>query len=66
MSADIVDINAVRIERASGNGAREALTEMVKTFRDKAPDYICWADWVLSELWARGFKVVPIDDGEKT
>ena len=41
-----------------GNGAREALTEIETA--DKTPT-LCWADWLLAELYARGFKVVPVE-----
>jgi len=41
----------------NGNGAREALTE-IETLDH--PGSICWADWLLLELAARGFKVVPM------
>lgn len=46
-----------------GNGAREALTDVAAdlpyTDQEAAEK---WADWVLAELWVRGFKAVPLDD----
>ena len=42
----------------AGNGAREALTEIETVDH---PGAICWADWLLLELAARGFKIVPME-----
>ncbi len=41
-----------------GNGAREALAD-IKAHGHVSPS--CWEDWLLLELAARGFKVVPIE-----
>lgn len=42
---------------SAGNGAREALIAIGDMQFD------CdWADWLLAELYVRGFKVVPIRD----
>ena len=50
-----------------GNGAREALIDIAwmlpSTLKDPS-DALCWADWILAELWARGYKVVPIEPGD--
>lgn len=53
--------------RPVGNGAKEALMEVVT----KAPDQImdkeepsAAADWILAMLWYHGFKVVPLDGEE--
>lgn len=44
-----------------GNGAREALAD-IKAHGHVSPG--CWEDWLLLELAARGFKVVPMEDGD--
>jgi hypothetical protein len=44
-----------------GNGVLEALAE-IET-RPKLPD-VSWPDWILAELWDRGFKVVPLEAGD--
>jgi hypothetical protein len=56
MSAEIVDLHVARAER-KGNGAREALIDVPLQPRT--------ADWLLIELWVRGFKVVPIEGGDE-
>jgi hypothetical protein len=50
----------------AGNGAREALIEIGRNCpfhleHDVAP---FWADDLLIELFSRGFKVVPLEDGD--
>jgi hypothetical protein len=61
MSAEIIDIKA---KRPPGNGAREALIEigLQQGRSGNAPAY--WAELVLMDLWARGFKVVPLTGDE--
>lgn len=61
MSAEIIDLPIVRIERNPGNGAREALIEIGQNCPFHVQNEIAmhWADDLLAELWARGFKVVP-------
>lgn len=62
MSAEIIDLPIVRIERERGNGARDALIEIGVDLPDTdAGSAGLWADWLLAEMWARGFKVVPVD-----
>ncbi len=43
---------------SDGNGAREALNQFAPEWHGK----VSWADWVLLELAARGFQVVPIEE----
>ena len=63
MSAEIIQLPVVRIERNSGNGARTALIEIAETLRDTDTSAASvWTDWLLMELAARGFKVVPLDE----
>ena len=62
----MADVIAFPVKPQSvGNGAREALNDIAgtlpSTLKDSS-DALCWADWVLAELWERGFKVVPMDD----
>ena len=60
MSADIVDIKAARIERAGGNGAREAVSAaLLYCFDFNEP---VATEGMLMRLWELGFKVVPIDE----
>jgi hypothetical protein len=59
MSAEIIDLKA---KRPPGNGAREALIDLLN-------DLPCEvrrtrAEHFLMELWARGFKVVPLEGNE--
>lgn len=50
-------------ERFPGNGAREALIEHASDFpRTTKEDAERWADFMLANLWLKGFKVVPIED----
>jgi hypothetical protein len=57
MTADIIQPTCNK-----GNGAREALTEVETASHDNGS--LCWADWVLMELWRRGYKVVPLERGD--
>lgn len=70
MTAEIINLPVIRIERSNddeppnpGNGAREALNDIAgtlpSTLKDSS-DALCWADWILAELWVRGFKIVPL------
>jgi hypothetical protein len=67
MSAEIIVLPMVRVERCEGNGAREALIEIGKScpFHVSKDVAINWADDVLMELWARGFKVVPLNSTDE-
>jgi hypothetical protein len=63
MSAEIIDFPCGGPVRNPGNGAREAVVEIGlelpnDTQRREAE---MWADWLLAELWIRGFKVVPVE-----
>ena len=60
MAAEIIDLP----KRNRGNGAREALiaiAESLPTTLERPGDAERWADWMLAELWARGFGVGPVD-----
>jgi hypothetical protein len=63
MSAEIIDVKA---KRNPGNGAREALIEILSymTIVDQR-DAAAHAEQVLMELWVRGFKIVPTISPEK-
>lgn len=70
---EVVEFPQAGVAACPGNGAREALVEVAS---GRCP--ICgdkgtggtWADWILAELWVRGYKVVPLsaaddpEDGE--
>jgi hypothetical protein len=56
-------VSCVPIPQNKGNGAREALTEIETASR--ATGSLCWADHILMELWARGFKVVPLEPNDR-
>lgn len=58
MSADIIQLPARVAPEPSGNGAREALAEVLAIYG--YPEGI--ADALLALLWGAGFKIVPIDD----
>ncbi|MCK1367632.1 hypothetical protein [Bradyrhizobium sp. 62] len=51
-------------EPPKGNGARGALIETMKTVEAHVIadwDAPAAADWILADLWARGFKVVSVE-----
>jgi hypothetical protein len=60
MSAQIIPL----IANQSGNGAREALIEMVKQLpqRSDLHEAALQADWLLCSLWLKGFKIVPLQE----
>jgi hypothetical protein len=62
MTAEIVDLSSKRLAPFRGNGAREATIDVALGLPNDTslPDAEMWADWLLAELWARGFKVVPV------
>ncbi len=62
MSADIVDIKAAKVERANGNGAREAMAAAI--LYCLGYDEPVATEGMLMRLWELGFKVVPLNDGE--
>ena len=57
---------------AHGRTARDALIALAQTLPstiDKHPalfpdDAACWADWILTNLWIRGFKAVPLEPSD--
>jgi hypothetical protein len=62
MSAEIIDLPVIRIERNRGNGARDVLIDVGGLLPNTSTeDAEKWADWLLAEFWARGFKVVPVE-----
>jgi len=61
VSAEIIHITDRMLPPNSGNGAREALIEIGIKQGRLAPEH--WADLVLMELWARGFRITPMEDG---
>lgn len=63
MPAEIIDLAGRRPAENSGNGAREALIELALTLPNETErnDAAAWSDWILAELWMRGFKVVPVE-----
>ena len=66
MSADIIDL-AKRRPVNPGNGAREAMIGVfmaVMNVRVPENAALDLSDGILLELWARGFKVVPLDGTE--
>lgn len=62
MSAEIIDLAEHR-PVSSGNGAREALIDMALTLPTDTNDreMEMWSDWILVQLWLRGYKVVPFE-----
>jgi hypothetical protein len=49
----------------SGVRARAALIDATRNLPGRDPsDAEFLADWILGELWMRGFKVVPLEDGD--
>ena len=61
---DVVEFPVVHT-RYAGNGAREALTEIGIELPATYEDAERWADWLLAELWVRGFKAVPLDPDDE-
>ena len=60
MTADVIELQFGKPAENKGNGAREALigAAIAKGVRpEKAGDFV---DWVLGEMYMRGFKVVPL------
>jgi hypothetical protein len=44
-----------------GNGAREALIAHIRDICTADKEAEDWADYMLANLWAQGFKIVPVD-----
>lgn len=63
MTAEIIDLPRRHPVGNPGNGAREALIETALTLPNETSqnDAAAWSDWILAELWARGFKVMPLE-----
>ena len=65
--ADVIDISSRYVAPPGpGNGAREALIEvlMERGFDLATESDEKGCDLILAELWARGFKIVPLDGTE--
>lgn len=63
MTAQIIDLPRRDIPRNPGNGARETLIDLALTLDTPGQaDAERRADYILAGLWARGFKVVPVDE----
>jgi hypothetical protein len=67
VSADIIDLAS---HRNPGNGAREAMIDLLQDNHISARPLGKWdcpavADYILALLWERGFKVVPLDDKDQ-
>jgi hypothetical protein len=61
--ADIINLDSRRAPMNVSNGAREALIGVAQSLPNETGlnDAEAWTDWLLTELWVRGFKVVPVD-----
>lgn len=62
MSENVVDLSKHRPAPNPGNGAREALIDIALALPNdtRQAEAESWSDWILAELWAAGFKVVPL------
>lgn len=64
LAADVVVIPGLAVATPSrGNGAREAVIDIALHLPADArlEEAAAWSDWLLSELWSRGFKVMPVE-----
>jgi hypothetical protein len=63
MSAEIIDLMGRQLAENPSNGARKALIAIVSDqFSTEDPRFAqSWAEYVMMELWMRGFKIVPIE-----
>ncbi len=63
MSAEIIDLVAMQRARNPGNGAREALIDIVSDLPFMVDQRVAaaWAEQLLMELWVRNFKIVTIE-----
>jgi hypothetical protein len=61
MTAHIINLDDYREPVSTGNGAIEAMTEVMESLM---PVGECLADEVLARLWFLGFKVVPVEGTE--
>jgi hypothetical protein len=49
----------------AGNGAREVMiAHILECPNVSQADAEAWADFTLADLWERGFKIVPLEDGD--
>lgn len=77
MTADIINLADLRpadphirnplAADAHGRTARDALIALAETLPstiDNPTDAACWADWILTNLWIRGFKAVPLEPSD--
>lgn len=62
MTDNVIDLDARRPAPNPGNGARQALIAVALSLPNDTGqnDAEAWSDWILAELWSRGFKVVPV------
>lgn len=63
MSAEIIDLSSRHPVPYRGNGARAAIVEIALELPNDTQqrEAEMWADWLLAEMWVRGFKVVPVE-----
>lgn len=61
MTTNVIELQFGKPAQDKGNGAREALiaTALALPNGTTQDDAECWTDWILGELYMRGFKVVP-------
>lgn len=65
MSADVISLDERRPVPNDGNGAWVALSDIAQSLSLPRNDAIEWGEQILIELWARGFKIVPLQDGDE-
>jgi len=56
------------MSNSSSVGAREALIEVVQEFSsetEEREDATIAADWLLAQLWSRGYKVVALEASDE-
>lgn len=57
------NISFPKIQYNPDNGALEAIRDCFVSLTDtKAKNATIWADWLLSEMWLRGFTLVKSDE----
>ena len=63
MSTNVIQLDDYR---SRGNGAREALIDILMSVPVDAYDLDCdqFVDQLLMRLWTNGFKIVPLDENE--
>lgn len=61
MSAQIIDLRPAGAVTVKCNGARDALLDIALNFKNTSDDDASkWCDFILAEMWMRGFKVVEL------